>query len=212
MAIFENCIFDAQGASKKDKVYGIIVNGIKDVEIKSCQFKNTGYAGILNNCEGKLNVSDCEFDCGNIYNPIEGSQSVENDNVYISNCSFNGIPGNNFINFYKVKDCSAHTISNCVFAGSTANNIVRLSNLNNSAAKFFINNCKYSYISGEADEYTGFMLCQDYTNEKGNKQDFSKYEVEINNLIRPEEGSIFYVYEDGKGIITGENDPAITVR
>jgi hypothetical protein len=56
-------------------------------------------------------------------------------------------------------------------------------------------------VSGQADEWTGFILCQDYTNRSGVKQDFSKYQVNIDNLTRPEEGSLIYVYEDGQGII-----------
>lgn len=212
MLKFENVTFAAQGANKKDKVYGLTLNGAEDVVVKDCTFNGMGYAAILNHSLGNVRVEGCKFECDNIYNPIEGSQQVENGDVMVSDCEFTGTPGNNFVNFYKVKPESAHTVRNCSFAGATGNNIVRLSNLGSNVASFVIDDCEYVYTSGTADEYTGFMLCQDYTNKNGQKQDFSKYAVRINNLTRPEEGCLFYVYEDGKGIITGENDPQITIR
>ena len=44
-----NSIFDAKGADKKSKVYGITLNGAEDITIKNCEFKNIGYSSILNN-------------------------------------------------------------------------------------------------------------------------------------------------------------------
>lgn len=212
MLKFENVTFAAQGANNKDNIYGLTLNGAEDVVVKDCTFNGTGYSAILNHSIGNVKIEDCKFECDNIYNPIEGSQSVENGNVMVSGCEFTGTPGNNFVNFYRVQPESAHTIRNCHFAGATNNNIVRLSNIGSNAASFTIDDCEYVYTSGTADEYTGFLLCQDYTNKDGKKQDFSKYVVNINKLTRPEEGSLFYVFENGKGIITGENDPQITIR
>lgn len=212
MLKFENVTFAAQGANNKDKVYGLTLNGAEDVVVKDCTFNGMGYSAILNHSLGNVTIEGCKFECDNIYNPIEGSQNVENGNVVVADCEFTGVPGNNFINFYKVQPESAHVVRNCSFAGATNNNIVRLSNLGSNAASFTIDDCEYVYTSGTADEYTGFLLCQDYTNKDGKKQDFSKYDVRINHLTRPAEGSLFYVFESGKGIITGENDPQITVR
>lgn len=189
MLKFVNCSFNAQGANKKDKVYGLTLSGSDNVLVKDCFFKNTGYSSILNESEGNVEIKDCIFVVDNVYNPIEGSQTVENGNVEITGCSFSGVPGNNFINFYSVSEYSDNKIINCVFNGSTGNNIVRLSNRSNNSATFTIEDCYYDYSTGAADEYTGFMLCQDYTNKSGSKQNFSKYTVNVNNVERPEEGS-----------------------
>lgn len=210
MLKFEGCTFSATGADKRDQVYGLKITGVEDVSVKDCLFDGMGYAAILNNGTGALTVEGTEFHCGNIYNPIEGSQTVDNGNVTIDDCTFTGVPGNNFISFYQVAEGSAHVIKNCKFAGATNNNIIRLSNRTSVAAIFNIDDCSYKYVSGKINEYSGFMLCQDYTNVKGVPQDFSKYNVNINNLTRPEEGSLVYVYEDGTGIIVS-NYPAVTV-
>lgn len=201
MLKFEGCTFSAAGANKNAKVFGLTVAGSEDVLVKNCIFDGTGYAAILNNGTGALTVEGCDFVCGNIKNPIEGTQSADNGNVTVDSCNFTGVPGNNFINFYRVADGSVHTIKNCKFAGSTGNNIVRLSNKTNNSATFNISDCEYKFVSGTVDEWTGFILCQDYTNVNGVKQDFSKYRINIDNLVRPAEGSLVYVYEDNEGII-----------
>lgn len=210
MLKFEDCTFSAAGANKKDKVYGLTINGAEDVIINNCAFDGTGYAAILNKGTGALTVDHSEFHCDNIYNPIEGGQTTDNGNVTVTDCVFDGVPGNNFISFYQVADGSVHVIKNCKFAGATNNNIIRLSNKTNATATFNISDCSYKYVSGQADDYTGFILCQDYTNRSGVKEDFSKYQVNITALDRPEEGSLVYVYEDGQGIIV-TNYPAVTV-
>lgn len=210
MLKFEGCTFSATGADKKDKVYGLSIDGTEDVIVKDCTFNGMGYAAILNKGTGSLTVEETTFECANIYNPIEGSQVSHNGNVTVDHCDFNGAPGNNFINFYQVAEGSVHTIKNCKFSGATNNNIIRLSNKTNSSATFNIEDCSYKYISGKVDEWTGFILCQDYTNRNGVKQDFDKYSINISNLTRPEEGSLVYVYEDGAGIIV-TNYPHVTV-
>lgn len=201
MLKFEGCTFSAAGVNKKDKVYGLTINGTEDVTINNCVFDGIGYSAILNKGTGTLTIDHSKFHCGNIYNPIEGSQVTDNGSVTVTDCTFDGVPGNNFISFYQVAEGSVHTIKDCKFAGATNNNIIRLSNKKSATATFNISNCSYKYVSGKADEWTGFILCQDYTNVNGVKQDFSKYRINIDNLVRPAEGSLVYVYEDNEGII-----------
>lgn len=208
MLTFQDCIFSAKGANKNAKVYGLVLDGADDVLVDSCTFDGTGYSAVLNKTTGKLTVKNSDFKCDNIKNPIEGAQNVENDDVTVEGCEFTGVPGNNFINFYSVKAGSTHTISKCKFAGGTGNNVIRLSNKTNSAATFNVSDCEYKFVTGKADDYTGFLLCQDYTNKSGNKQNFSNYAVRITGLTRPQEGSLYYVYDDGAGIIT-DNDPYV---
>lgn len=222
MITIMNSVFDAQGADKKAKVYGITLNGAEDVVIENCEFSNQGYASILNHCAGDVTVKNCVFNCDKVYNPIEGSQSVSNGNVVVKECKFVGAPGNNYVNFYQFKDGSKHEISDCEFQPTCDNNIVRISNRTNAAAKFVAKDCKYSFVSGEPSDYTGFLLCQDYTNKSGVMQDFTKVAVEIDNVLcdgvkvsvdGAAKGCVYYVYEDGAGIITGlGNDPVVVVK
>lgn len=222
MITFINSVFNAQGTGPKDnKTPGVILKGSEDVLIKDCTFASTGYSAIYNNCSGNVVIDNCVFDCAKNYNPIEGSQSIDNGNVTVKNCVFNGKPGNNFINFYQFADGSEHLISNCSFNPSVDNNVVRVSNRTSAATKIVVEDCKYNFLPGEATDYTGFMLLQDYTNKSGTKQDFSKVFVELRNVdcdgkkVTADgavKGSIYYVYEDGAGIITGTNDPAIIIK
>lgn len=216
-----NSVFDAQGADKKATVYGVTLAGAEDVTISGCTFKNQGYSGILNNCSGAVRVEDCVFECDNIYSPIEGSQAVDNGDVVVTGCEFKGAPGNNYVNFYQFADGSRHTISNCKFNPTVDNNVIRISNRKSAAARFEVKDCEYTFAEGAPTEYTGFILCQDYTSKSGTKQDFTKVEIELDNVVcdgakvtadGAAKGSIFYVYEDGKGIITGENDPVISFK
>lgn len=221
MITIANSVFDVQGASNKDKVFGITLSGAEDVVIKDCTFANQGYSAILNNCTGNVTVEDCVFECEKIYNPIEGSQSVDNGNVVVKGCQFKGAPGNNYVNFYQMAANAKNEISNCAFAPTVDNNIIRISNRTSAPVKFVVKDCEYNFAAGEATDYTGFVLCQDYTNKSGVKQDFTCVSMDIVNVMcdgvkmtkeGAAKGSIFYVYEDGKGIITGENDPVINVR
>lgn len=208
MLRFENCLFNVEGQNKNAKVYSLTLNGEEDVIIQNSQFSGTGYSAILNKTAGNVEIENCNFICDNYKNPIEGGQSADQGNLTVKDCVFEGIPGNNFINFYQVADGSIHTIKNCSFNGSTANNVIRLSNKNNATATFNIEDVSYRFVEGTVNEWTGFILCQDYTNRNGIKQDFSKYTINIKNLDRPVEGSLVYVYEDGKGIIE-DNNPVI---
>lgn len=221
MITINNSVFDVQGTSNKDAVYGIVLNGSEDVTIKNCEFKNQGYSAILNHCTGNVIVEDCDFACDTMYNPIEGSQKANNGNVTVKGCKFTGVPGNNYVNFYQIANDSKHEISNCIFTPSVDNNIIRISNRTSAAASLLVKDCKYNFAEGEAHAYTGFILCQDYTNKSGVKQDFTKIAITLDNVECNGEkvtqdgaakGSIYYVYEDAKGIITGENDPVVTVK
>lgn len=221
MITIANSIFNVQGANVKDKVYGVVLNGAEDVVIKGCTFANKGYSSVLNHCTGSVAIEDCVFECDNVYNPIEGSQSANNGNVTVKNCKFNGKPGNNYVNFYQVAANSEHVVANCSFNPSVDNNIVRISNRTSVPMTLTVADCKYDYLEGEPSEYTGFLLCQDYTNKNGVKQDFTKVKVELNNVLCNGEkvtsagaalGKIFYVYEDGAGILAEGNDPVVVVK
>ena len=223
MITINNSVFDAKGADKKAKVYGITLNGSEDITISGCEFKNMGYSSILNDSTGNVVVEDCSFDCSNVYNPIEGSQKVDNGNVSIRRCEFAGTPGNNYINFYQFKNGSEHLIENCSFAPGIETNAIRVSNKTSAGTRIVVKDCEYTYAEGEPTEYTNFILCQDYTSNSGVKQDFTNVKFEIENVkcngvvledgVAPAKGGIFYVYQDGAGIITGQdNDPKITIK
>lgn len=223
MITINNSVFEAQGADKKAKVYGIVLSGSEDVTLQGCEFKNMGYASVLNHCAGKVNIEDCKFECGNVYNPIEGSQSVSNSDVVVKRCEFVGAPGNNYINFYQVVDGSKHSVEDCKFEPTVDNNVIRISNRTSAAMELSVSDCEYVYAEGEATDYTNFILCQDYTSKSGVPQDFTKVVIDLDNVkcngvklekdVAPVKGGVFYVYEDGVGLITGlGNDPVVNIK
>lgn len=223
-AKFIGCKFIAKGSSTKDhSTPGLLVKDSAKVEIQESEFNSMGYNALSIQTGNEVNVHDCTFECDSVYNPIEGTvsgaSSVKNANIV--NNTFNGSCGNNFISFYKMEDKAVVNIEGNVITGAkTNNNILRLSNPDNVTATFNVTNNSYIYVGGEADDYTGFMLCQDFTAKSGNPEDFSMYNVNIENLVcndtkvieEPVVGSLYYVYQDGVGIITGTNDPIITLK
>lgn len=223
MIIISNSKFDVKGADKKAGVYGLELHGSENVLIENCIFENMGYSSILNESTGDVKVAGCEFICKDVYNPIEGSQKVDNGNVEVADCKFIGAPGNNYINFYQFAPKSEHKIVGCSFEPSVDNNIIRISNRTSAPASFLVQNCAYNFAEGEPTDYTNFLLCQDYTSKSGVKQDFTHCEVVLDNVkcngialedgVAPAVGGVFYVYEDGKGIISGlENDPVVVIK
>lgn len=210
MLKFSGCTFSAAGADRKAQVYGLKITGTEDVSIEQCTFNGTGYSALLNKTTGNVEVKDSTFECGNLYNPIEGTQTEDQGNLTVENCNFTGVPGNNFISFYRVADNTVHTIKNCKFRGASNNNIIRLSNRNNFSATFNVEDIDYDFVSGTPDEYSGMILCQDYTARSGVPQNFSLYTVNLKDIKGPENIQYLYVYQDGEGIISG-NWPALTV-
>lgn len=223
-AKFVECVFAALGANKKDtNTPGLKINGSAKADIDTCTFKNTGYNALSITTSGDVAVENCVFECGNVYNPIEGTVSTGSavNKVLIKGNTFNGSCGNNFMSFYKMADGAEVNIENNRITGAmTNNNVVRLSNPDNVEATFNVKNLSYIYAGGEPDEYTGFLLCQDFTAKSGKPEDFSKYSVNLTDIMldnvkiveKPAVGSLFYVYQDGAGIITGTNDPTITLK
>lgn len=218
MITFENVKFDAQGSSKKDTAgIALKLSGAEDITIKNCEFANMGYSAIKNDATGSVNIIGCKFDCADVYNPIEGSQSVDNGDMLIEGCEFKGQAGNNYANAYQFKNGMKYEIRNCTFEPGVGNNMLRISNRTSAKADFFVKDCAYAYPEGEAySEYTAFLICQDYTNKSGVKQDFTNCTVSFENvkcngeMLNAESENVYYVYEDGKGLITGEdNDPKI---
>jgi hypothetical protein len=79
-----------------------------------------------------------------------------------------------------------------------------------------VENNKYQYNTTDVSDYTAFLICQEYGSAP---QDFKKYVIAIsnlkcnNNIVKenPSQGNLYYVYKDGVGVITGQNDPIITI-
>lgn len=217
MICFENVKFDVQGSNKKDSAgVALKLSGSEEITVKNCEFANMGYSAIKNDAVANVNVIGCKFECVNIYNPIEGSQSVRTGNLLVENCEFKGAPGNNYVNVYNCAEGAKHEIRNCSFEPTVDNNMLRISNRESAKADFVVDGCEYTYAAGEPTDYTAFLICQDYTAKSGKPQDFTGCTVSFNNVrcngevLTAESERIFYVYEDGKGLITGEgNDPVI---
>lgn len=220
---FTGCEFAATGSNKKDTTsLGLKIIDQASANVKNSVFNSTGYSAIGVQTSGEVNIENNEFHCANNYNPIEGTVSTgsEVDKVTIKGNSFDGQCGNNYINFYKVKEgCSVLIEGNNFKEVSSDSEILRLSNPNNNHATFNVVNNNYNFDNDEVTDYTAFLMCQDYTAKSGNPQDFSKFTVNFENLVCNDkavtkdfiaQGKLFFVYEDNKGIIE-DNNPVINI-
>lgn len=175
----------------------ISVTGAGDVNLIANQFTATipyGTDGSVRNAvildvSGKAIVTDNEFNnTGAYYNAIEfgqtnalGTGSIVENNYFLN-------AKNNMISIFMVEPDAKIVIKNNLFENQS--NPIRLSNYNNSKAKFrFINN-KYNSTDQNLD-YAGFMLLQAVKGE-----DFSNYDIYIEGLY----------YKDNHLTEQGEND------
>ena len=159
-----------------------------------------GNAQISINTDEYVSISDCTFGA-NGYNSLEiGLSNTTPKSVTINNCVFNGNLSNNAINIFAQTDKAVITISNCTF--ENVSNVLRISNRTNTSATFTFVNCTFNkWESGS--EYTGAILCQDYTNTSAEAC------VEA-NLFAPEKIKINFVNcigPDGNKIV-GSSNPA----
>lgn len=220
---FNSCKFEVRGSSKKDPVsIGLTIReGVPEgsVKVRNCEFANMGYSAIAIRSGSHVEIDTCKFDCTDVYNPIEGSVSMQNAavaDVVIKNNILSGVCGNNYINFYNMADGGHVEIrGNRITGMGPSAEMLRLSNPANVTATFDVIDNSYAFGSPEVDEWAAFMLCQDYT--KGGVQDFSKYTINIENLTcngtpvedgQPVVGKLCIVYDDEKGVIE-DNNPVI---
>lgn len=244
MRIFENCIFNepvvanedaafigcqftSGDTAKKAGVFGLTAAKSANLAVKNCKFQNKGYSAVYMNTNGTVEIENCVVDCTGLYNPIEGASSGAGaalSHVVLKNNVMNGICGNNYFNFYKYEDGAKIELDgNRVNGMSQQSEVVRISNLNNTAATFDIKNTAYTYDMDTAfdADWTKFILCQDYTGNKG--QDFSKITINVENLmcngipVKSQEefpvGGLLVVYDNkangGSAEVISDNNPVI---
>lgn len=226
MIEIKNCVFNMQDEAatlKKCSTHGVEVKGDEEVLIENCSFENRGYSAIHACGTGALTVKDCKFACDNLYNPIEGGQSgAGNSVVNIYSNEFVGKCGNNYVNFYRFQDGAKINLANNTFEGvdPEASEILRISNMTSANVTYNVNGDAYQYINDKVGDYTAYIMCQDYTNKNGVKQDFTKVTVnmdgvkcngEVITADHIAQGKVTFTYEDGVGIIE-DNDPVINFK
>lgn len=214
----------ASGSSSSDKTPAISVIGSGDFSLTGNNIAGSSRNAVLIKTSGKVDVSSNTFNAGeaNVYNAIEFGINSDPDvtDVTIENNTFTGTLGNNAISMYNFADGAQVNIKNNTFSDiAVNNNPVRLSNNKNVTATFNIENNAYNFVTEEPQDYTGFMLLQDYSTGDA-KQDFSKFNIHFVNLKRGdkklmEKGTgidrVYYVYDDQDGILEdGVNDPVVT--
>lgn len=223
--VINNANLTYEGSGKSDKTAIVSTTGATNFTLTNSTVSGSTRTGLSLTTSGEVVLDGNTFDAGDgkIYNMIEfaiGSNKPNLAGATISNNIFTDVLGNNAISFYNVADGAVINIEGNAFNKiDTDNNPIRLSNVKNNSATFNIKNNTYSYNSDEATEYTGFILCQDYTKSSGTEQQFNLYTINIENLKRGDtlitsngEGldRVWYVYEDGTGILAiGENDPVV---
>lgn len=164
------------------------------------------------------------------YNTIEiglSASGVLPKSIVIENCNFEGSFSNNAISIFGTQNNSVISINNCHFGSFS--NILRLSNNANSTGVVVnVTNCTVDKWETGSD-YTGFMLCQDYTSgtaeaeTENNLFGNGKIKVNITNLVGPngkietpsdastvcgtkDDNQLCYVYCNKSGFITYSAD------
>lgn len=157
-----------------------------DVEVKGLAISGDFPKAQGGNAVVKINESDyivfrdMTFNSNDVYNGIEIGLNSSKLPKYVlfDNCKFEGTFTNNPIIVFGTADDAIINIQNCSF--DKVSNILRLSNKANTKCVVNISNCSVNQLDTNP-EYTGAILCQDYTN---------KGEEVANNLFSPEKITI----------------------
>ena len=157
-----------------------------DVEVKGLAISGDFPKAQGGNAVVKINESDyivfrdMPFNSNDVYNGIEIGLNSSKLPKYVlfDNCKFEGTFTNNPIIVFGTADDAIINIQNCSF--DKVSNILRLSNKANTKCVVNISNCSVNQLDTNP-EYTGAILCQDYT---------SKGEEVANNLFSPEKITI----------------------
>lgn len=157
-----------------------------DVEVKGLAISGDFPKAQGGNAVVKINESDyivfrdMTFNSNDVYNGIEIGLNSSKLPKYVlfDNCKFEGTFTNNPIIVFGTADDAIINIQNCSF--DKVSNILRLSNKTNTKCVVNISNCSVNQLDTNP-EYTGTILCQDYT---------SKGEEVANNLFSPEKITI----------------------
>lgn len=157
-----------------------------DVEVKGLAISGDFPKAQGGNAVVKINESDyivfrdMTFNSNDVYNGIEIGLNSSKLPKYVlfDNCKFKGTFTNNPIIVFGTADDAIINIQNCSF--DKVSNILRLSNKANTKCVVNISNCSVNQLDTNP-EYTGAILCQDYT---------SKGEEVANNLFSPEKITI----------------------
>lgn len=223
----DNVVLTSQGTSNKDNTPIIKVTGEQPFTFINSTVRGTGRNPVLVKTGGEVVISGCTFSCENqnIYNVVEFSISADADitKAVVKNNIFNGPFKNNCINFYNVAEGAEIDIEDNVFTDiDVSSNCIRLSNPRNATATFNVKNNTYKFNGRSATQWTSFILLEDYA-EVGEKQDFSKYTINIENLYRGSKkltsvtsdsalDRVVLVYDDQDGILAdGVNDPIVNI-
>lgn len=157
-----------------------------DVEVKGLAISGDFPKAQGGNAVVEINESDyivfrdMTFNSNDVYNGIEIGLNSSKLPKYVlfDNCKFEGTFTNNPIIVFGTADDAIINIQNCSF--DKVSNILRLSNKANTKCVVNISNCSVNQLETNP-EYTGAILCQDYT---------SKGEEVANNLFSPEKITI----------------------
>jgi hypothetical protein len=157
-----------------------------DVEVKGLAISGDfpkaqgGNAVVKTNESDYIVFRDMTFNSNDVYNGIEIGLNSSKLPKYVlfDNCKFEGTFTNNPIIVFGTADDAIINIQNCSF--DKVSNILRLSNKANTKCVVNISNCSVNQLETNP-EYTGAILCQDYT---------SKGEEVANNLFSPEKITI----------------------
>ena len=181
-----NINFNYAGDNSSAGSNGIVASGNKNFTLTNSTIAGTMRKAIIAKTSGAIVISGNTFnsESGSIYNAVETGLSSEPaiSALTIENNTFNGSLGNNAISLFKFEEGATVNIKNNTFNLDNAEgNTLRLSNMTNAANVVFnIIDNEYAYPTDDANEWSGFMICQVLPN--GSTNDFKDFVVNITNL------------------------------
>lgn len=171
---------------------------IKNLTTSGNLAKSVSNAAVSINNTGYVRVADCVIDQTG-YNVIEIGLTANKapKSVLIDNVAFNAAETNNVISIFDTQDGAVINISNCKFV--KCSNPIRLSNRSGKKVTLNITNCEFG--EWETGEYSGMIICQDYTSST------AAAAIE-NNLFGPDKVTINIVNCTKQGAKIVIDDPA----
>ena len=197
-----------------------------DIEIKSSSIsgdfpKSGGNTIVSASGSDYVTIKGCNINAKS-YNVIEIGLKEDNlpKNVLIDGCEFSGEFSNNAILVFGTSDNAVININNCHF--HKVSNLLRISNRSNTKCTINITNCSCDEWESNL-EFTGMILCQDYTSgslsESNNLFSPDKIKINISNFTLPNgsklsmpkdlsticgsgtSDQIIYVYSESEGVV-----------
>ena len=198
---------EVQSLNVQSSMVSMTSNGIVSVsnyESTGSYPKSRGNAQVVVKSDDYVEFKNSTFGMTSGYNCIEiglDTASVPPKGVLVENCDFTQALSNNAIIVFGHQEDAVVRIKNCTFGN--VSNVLRISNRTNAKGTFIFEDCTFAGFDSDLN-YTGAVICEDYTSKSVAKE-------EENNLFAPEKIKIKFINCTGPNgnKIVGDPDPSV---